>query len=132
MKIFFKKYFKFNTTNVSIVLCAVALIISICTGDYFSICGWVSAFFAWFLVAFIENWNDDLLDERFELTNKLTDLCIKNINLDYNKELTEKDIKLLKQCSSEEITHLKNVVLKMQEENERLQKLLNELKNEIK
>jgi hypothetical protein len=101
---------------------------SICTGDYFSICGWLSALGGWVLVAFTENWNDELLDERFELTNKLTALRIKNIVLDCDKEHSEKDIELLKQCSSEEIAHLENVLLKMQEENERLQKLLNELK----
>jgi hypothetical protein len=128
MKNFLKKYFKFNMTNVNIVLCVIAIIINTCAGDYFSICGWVSAFFAWFLVAFIENWNDELLDERFELINKLTDLRIKNIKLDCDKEHDEKDINLLKHCSSEEITHLKNVVLKISEENERLHKLLNELK----
>jgi hypothetical protein len=109
-------------------LCTIALIFSICSGDYFSICGWLSAFFAWFFVAFTENWNDELLDERFELTNKLTDLHIKNLELKCDNE-HNKNIELLKQCSSEEITHLKNVVLKISEENERLQKLLNELKN---
>jgi hypothetical protein len=128
MKNFFKKYVKFNFVNVNIVICTIALIMSICTGDYFSICGWLSALGGWVLVAFTENWNDELLDERFELTNKLTALRIKNIVLDCDKEHSEKDIELLKRCSSEEITHLKNVVLKMQEENEHLQKLLNELK----
>lgn len=129
MKIFFKKYVKFNANTFNIIICVGAIIISICTGDYFSICGWLSAFCAWFLVAFIENWNDELLDERFELERKLTDLHIKNIELDCNKEHSEKDIELLKHCSLEEITHLKNIVLKISEENERLHKLLNELKN---
>ena len=129
MKNFFKKYVKFNLTSVNIVVCAIALIISICTIDYFSTCGWLSAFCAWFLVAFIENWNNELLDERFELERKLTDLHIKNIELDCNKEHSEKDIELLKQCSLEEITHLKNIVLKISEENEHLHKLLNELTN---
>lgn len=129
MKIFFKKYVKFNANTFNIVLCAGAIIIGICTGDYFSICGWLSACCAWFLVAFIENWNDELLDERFELERKLTDLHVKNLELDCNKEHSEKDIEFLKQCSLEEITHLKNVVLKILEKNERLQKALNELKN---
>ena len=129
MKNFFKKYVKFNANTFNIVICVGVIIISICTGDYFNICGWLSAFCAWFLVAFIENWNDELLDERYELERKLTDLYIKNIELDCNKEHSEKDIELLKQCSLEEITHLKNIVLKISEENERLHKLLNELKN---
>ena len=128
MKNFLKKYFKFNLTNVNIVICTIALIFSICTGDYFSICGWLSALGGWVLVAFTENWNDELLDERFELTNKLTALHIKNLELKCDNE-HNKNIELLKQCSSEEITHLENVLLKMQEENERLQKVLNELKN---
>ena len=129
MKNFFKKYVKFNANTFNIVICAGAIIISICTGDYFSICGWLSAFCAWFLVVFIENWNDALLNDRFELENRLADLRIKNIELDCDKEHSEKDIESLKQCSSEEITHLKNIVLKISEENERLHKLLNELKN---
>lgn len=128
MKNFFKKYVKFNANTFNIVICVGVIIINICTGDYFSICGWLSAFCAWFLVAYIENWNDELLDERFELERKLTDLHIKNIELDCNKDHSEKDIELLKQCSLEEITHLKNIVLKISEENERLHKLLNELK----
>lgn len=129
MKNFFKKYVKFNANTFNIVICVGAIIISICTGDYFDICGWLSACCAWVLLAFIENWNDELLDERFELERKLTDLYIKNIGLIHNKNLSEKDIEFLKQCSLEEITHLKNVVLKISEENERLQKALNELKN---
>ncbi len=128
MKNFFKKYVKFNANTFNIIICVGAIIISICTGDYFSICGWLSAFCAWFLVAFIENYNDELLDERFELERKLIDLYIKNIGLDCNKEHSEKDVELLKQCSLEEIIHLKNIVLKISEENERLHKLLNELK----
>jgi hypothetical protein len=92
MKNFFKKYFKFNANTFNIIICVGAIIISICTGDYFSICGWISALCAWFLVAFIENWNDELLTERFELENKLTDLRIKNIVLDCDKEHSEKDI----------------------------------------
>lgn len=129
MKIFFKKYVKFNLTTVNIVICAISMILNICAGNYWDIVGWLSAFCAWIVVAFTENWNDELLDERFELERKLTDLHIKNIELDCNKEHSEKDIELLKQCSLEEITHLKNIVLKISEENERLHKLLNELKN---
>jgi hypothetical protein len=129
MKNFLKKYVKFNGINVNIILCVTVIIINICTGNYCDIVGWLVAFCAYVSVAFMENWNNELLDERFELENKLTNLCIKNIVLDCNKEHSKKDIELLKQCSLEEITHLKNVVLKMQEENERLHKLLNELKN---
>lgn len=114
MKNFFKKYVKFNLTNINIVICAISLILNICTGSYWDIIGWLSAFCAWFLV--------------FELENKLFDLHTKNIELDCNKEHNEKDIEFLKKCSLEEITQLKNIVLKMQEENEHLQKLLNELK----
>ncbi len=130
MKNFFKKYVKFNLTTANIVMCAIAIIISICNGDdYWDFWGWSTAFCTWFLVAFLENWNDELLDERFELERKLTDLHVKNLELDCNKEHSEKDVELLKQCSLEEITHLKNIVLKISEENERLHKLLNELKN---
>ena len=111
MKNFFKKYVKFNFTNANIVICAISIVLNICTGDYGDICGWVSAFFAWFAVAFMENWNNELLDERFELENKLTDLYIKNVKLDCNKEHNEKDIEFLKKCSLEEITYLKNDVL---------------------
>lgn len=128
MKNFFKKYVKFNFTTVNIVICAISMILNICAGNYWDIVGWLSAFCAWVLVAFIENWNDELLDKRFELEHKLTDLYIKNIGLNHNKNFNEKDIEFLKKCSLEEITQLKNTVLKMQEENERLQKLLNELK----
>lgn len=128
MKNFFKKYVKFNTTNVNIVICVIAVIISFCTGDFWDFCGWLSAFCAWFLVAFIENWNDELLNERFELKTKLTDLRIKNIGLDHDKEHNEEYIELLKHCSAEEIARLTNDVLKLQEENERLQKTLNKLK----
>ena len=128
MKNFFKKYVKFNLTNINIVICAISLILNICTGSYWDIIGWLSAFCAWFLVAVMENWNNELLDERFELENKLFDLHTKNIVLDCNKEHNEKDIEFLKKCSLEEIAQLKNTVLKMQEENEHLQKMLNELK----
>ena len=34
-----KKYIKFNLTNVNIVICVGAIIISICTYDYFSMYG---------------------------------------------------------------------------------------------
>lgn len=128
MKNFFKKYVKFNLTTVNIVICAISMILNICAGNYWDIVGWLSAFCAWIVVAFTENWNDELLDERFNLEHKLTDLYIKNIGLNHNKNFNEKDIEFLKKCSLEEITQLKNTVLKMQEENERLQKLLNELK----
>lgn len=129
MKNFFKKYVKFNITNINIVLCVIAIIISICTYNYLEFFGWLSALCGWVLVAFMENWNYELLDEHFKLINKLTELRIKNIELYRNKEHNEKDVEFLKQCSSKEITHLKNDVLKMQEENEHLQKSLNELKN---
>lgn len=129
MKNFFKKYVKFNITNINIVLCVIAAIISICTCNYLEFFGWLSALCGWVLVAFLENWNYELLDEQSELINKLIDLRIKNIELYRNKEHNEKDVEFLKLCSSKEITHLENDVLKMQEENERLQKSLNELKN---
>lgn len=130
MKNFFKKYVKFNITNINIVLCVIAIIINIYMGsNYLEYFGWLSALCGWVLFAFMENWNYELLDEHFELINKLTELRIKNIELYRNKEHNEKDVEFLKQCSSKEITYLKNDVLKMQEENERLQKSLNELKN---
>lgn len=128
MKNFFKKYVKFNLTTANIIMCAIAVIISFCSGDYWDFWGWSTAFCTWFLVAFLENWNDELLDERFELERKLTDLHVKNLELKCDNE-HDKNIDFLKQCSLEEITHLKNTVLKMQEENEHLQKLLNEIKN---
>lgn len=129
MKNFFKKYVKFNITNINIVLCVIAIIINLCTGNYLDFFGWLSALCGWLVVAVMEKWNYELLDEHFELINKLIDLRIKNIELYRNKEHNEKDVEFLKHCSSKEITRLKNDLLKMQEENECLQKSLNELKN---
>ena len=120
MKNFFKKYVKFNITNINIVLCVIAIIINLCTGNYLDFFGWLSALCGWLVVAVMEKWNYELLDEHFELINKLIDLRIKNIELYRNKEHSKK-----------EIIHLENDILKMKEENECLQKSLNEPKKII-